>query len=117
VVSEVKGVWGTARRVPGIARLNRGNSAQFFALDCPSAGNCVAGGFYTNGAVSIRRCWSGRSTASGAPAPIAGRAALTGTSGASGIYAVSCAAAGQCGAGGYYLPHQTTWRALVVNRG
>jgi len=53
----------------------------------------------------------------GAPAPIAGLAALTGTSGASGIYAVSCAAAGQCGAGGYYLPHQTTWRALVVNRG
>jgi hypothetical protein len=118
VVSEVKGVWGTARRVPGIARLNRGNSAQFFALDCPSAGNCVAGGLYANGAgVNQAMLVSEVNGKWGAPAPIAGLAALTGTSGAAGIYAVSCAAAGQCSAGGYYLPYQAPGRALVVSRG
>ena len=118
VVSEVKGTWGIARRVPGIARLNRGNSARFYSLDCPSAGNCVAGGFYADASgqeqamlvSEVNGKWS-------APQPIAGLAALSGTGGGSGIYAVSCAAAGKCSAGGFYLPHGSLGLALVASRG
>src|ERR1700722_14512296 len=41
--------WGTAIPVPGLAKLNRGNAAETISISCPSAGNCGAGGVYTNG--------------------------------------------------------------------
>lgn len=42
--------WGLARRVAGFAALNRGlgGDAGLRALSCASAGNCAAGGFYTD---------------------------------------------------------------------
>jgi hypothetical protein len=50
VVSERHGVWGTAIEVPGLAALNKsGRSAQVLTVSCPSAGNCAAGGYYTDG--------------------------------------------------------------------
>ena len=42
----VGGAWGTAREVPGTARLNKGGTAQVTSVSCPSADNCTAGGFY-----------------------------------------------------------------------
>jgi hypothetical protein len=46
VDSETKGRWGTAREVPGVGKLNVGGDASVYAVSCPSAGNCAAGGFY-----------------------------------------------------------------------
>src|SRR6185437_4960931 len=46
VVSERRGVWHTAIKVPGTAALNKYENAATTAVSCPSAGNCSAGGYY-----------------------------------------------------------------------
>ncbi len=48
VVSETDGTWGTAEEVPGTAALNTGRDAQIDSVSCASAGNCSAGGGYTD---------------------------------------------------------------------
>ncbi len=48
MVSQVNGTWGTAIEVPGTAALNTGGNAQIDSVSCASAGNCSAGGFYTD---------------------------------------------------------------------
>jgi hypothetical protein len=48
VVSEVNGTWHTAIEVPGTASLNQGWLAQVNSVSCGAAGNCVAGGFYSD---------------------------------------------------------------------
>ena len=42
------GTWGTAKEVPGTATLNAGGSAAVWSVSCASAGNCSAGGGYTD---------------------------------------------------------------------
>jgi hypothetical protein len=49
VVSERNGTWGTAIEVPGSASLNKGGNAVVLSVSCASAGNCAAGGSYTDG--------------------------------------------------------------------
>ena len=39
---------GTAEEVPGTAALNRGGNATIASVSCASAGNCNAGGSYTD---------------------------------------------------------------------
>ena len=48
VVSQVNGIWGKAEEVPGTAALNQGASAQISSVSCAAAGNCSAGGSYTD---------------------------------------------------------------------
>jgi hypothetical protein len=48
VASERNGRWGKAIKLPGSAALNAGGNAQVLSVSCPSAGNCVAGGYYTD---------------------------------------------------------------------
>jgi hypothetical protein len=47
VISQVSGRWGKAIEVPGTPSLNHGD-AQITSLSCAPAGNCGAGGFYTD---------------------------------------------------------------------
>src|SRR5215472_9565391 len=55
VVSEINGTWRTAIEVPGSGALNTGGGPLVPArggvssVSCASAGNCAAGGFYTDG--------------------------------------------------------------------
>jgi Bacterial Ig-like domain (group 3) len=42
------GNWFTLTAVPGLAALNVGGNAAVTSLSCPSAGNCAAGGYYTD---------------------------------------------------------------------
>jgi hypothetical protein len=49
VVSETNGVWKSAVEVPGSATLNAGGNASVDSVSCVSAGNCAAGGVYTDG--------------------------------------------------------------------
>ena len=60
VVNEVNGTWGTAMEVPGTAALNQGGDAGITSVSCASAGNCSAGGDYTDGSGHRRRSWSAR---------------------------------------------------------
>ena len=48
VVNEVSGVWATAQEVPGTAALNAGGNAGVGSVSCAPAGNCSAGGTYTD---------------------------------------------------------------------
>ena len=48
VADESGGTWGTAQEVPGTAALNTGGLAGTQAVSCAPAGDCSAGGDYTN---------------------------------------------------------------------
>ena len=48
VVTQANGTWGTAREVPGTATLNKGGYAHVNSVSCGAAGNCSAGGVYTD---------------------------------------------------------------------
>lgn len=49
VVSETGDLWLKAHEVPGTATLNKGGHAAVNSISCGAAGDCAAGGFYTNG--------------------------------------------------------------------
>lgn len=49
VVSQVHGIWGKARQVPGMAGLNKGSDAEVVSVSCTSPGSCAAGGHYSDG--------------------------------------------------------------------
>jgi hypothetical protein len=104
VVSQASGVWGTATEVPGLAGLNAGGNASVGSLSCGSAGNCAAGGSYTDTsggqqAFVVSEAHGVWATAEEVP----GTAALNGGMHAQ-VYSVSCARDGYCAAGGYYRP-------------
>jgi hypothetical protein len=112
VVSETSGSWGTAVEVPGTAALNQGGTAQITSVSCASAGNCSAGGFYTDRSAHMRAfvvsemngTWGGAEEVAGTGIANPGSAEIT---------SVSCASAGNCSAGGFY-PTPTIEAAFVV---
>jgi hypothetical protein len=116
VVSEVNGNWGTAKEAPGTAALNAGGSAQVTSVSCGSAGNCSAGGYYTDGsghqqafAVSqVNGRWH-------AAAEVAGTAGLNAGVSAR-LSSVSCRTAGNCSAAGYYTDGSGHRQGLVVSQ-
>jgi hypothetical protein len=115
VVNEVNGVWRTAKEVPGTAALNTGGDAFAASVSCATAGNCSAGGFYTDNSGhrqafvvnEVNGVWR---TAKEVP----GTAALN-TGGGALIASVSCATAGNCSAGGSYTDSSGRGQAFVVN--
>ena len=48
VVNQVNGTWHTAIEVPGTAALNQGGFAEILSVSCAAAGECSAGGLYTD---------------------------------------------------------------------
>jgi hypothetical protein len=116
-VSERNGTWGTAIEVPGSGALNTGGNAWVHSVSCGSAGNCVAGGFYTDGShhaqafvVSERNgVWGKAIEVPGSGALNAGGNAL--------VNSVSCASAGNCAAGGSYADGPRHDQAFVVSQG
>jgi len=108
-------VWSPAVRVPGSGALNAGGDADAFSVACDSAGNCVAGGYYTDGAgQSSAFIATERGGVWEAAAPLPGMPALSGGN-ASGIVSVSCAAAGYCVAGGFYQDAHGGQQAFVTS--
>jgi hypothetical protein len=112
----LSGTWHTAQKVPGVGILNKGGNAQIQSVSCASAGNCSAGGYYTNGSghhqvfvvSQVNGTWR---TAKEVP----GTANLN-TGGNANIFSVSCASAGNCSAGGYYTNGSGHTQAFVVNQ-
>jgi hypothetical protein len=101
VVSEAKGKWGKPEEVPGTAALNTGGGAQVTSVSCASAGNCGAGGDYTDASGAQAFVVSEVNGRWGKAEEVPGTAALN-TNGNAAIASVSCASAGNCGAGGHY---------------
>jgi hypothetical protein len=126
VVSQVNGIWGTAKEVPGTAALNKGGNAQIGGLcnvagicgtvSCASAGNCSASGDYTDSSghqqafvvSQVSGTW-------GKAKEVPGTATLN-TGGNAAINSVSCASAGNCSTGGTYKDSSGHFQAFVVSQ-
>jgi hypothetical protein len=119
VASQKAGRWGSAAPLPGAAALNTGRNADIASLSCGAAGNCAAGGFYTDSsshrqafvANQANGTWSNAQQVPGVAALSAGHGGAT--------YAVSCASAGHCTAGGFYYTDRANrhQQAFVVSQG
>jgi hypothetical protein len=101
LVGEVQGSWGTASPVPGLDTLDLGAVSDLISVSCASAGNCAAGGYYSDAnnyshafvVNEVNGSWR-------AAQEVAGLATLD--TGGSRVTSVSCASAGNCAAVGYY---------------
>jgi hypothetical protein len=100
---EVKGTWGTATPIPGLAHLNTGGYVDSIVASCPSPGNCALAGGYTiptsaslafNGFVASEAGYTWTSAA-----PVPGLTSLM-ANGSADISALSCASPGNCAVGG-----------------
>jgi hypothetical protein len=117
VVTQVKGAWRTAIRVPGTAALNLQGNAEVNSVSCPSAGNCTAGGFYKDGSYNYQAFVVSQVNGTWRAAKeLPGSAALN-TRGNASVTSVSCASAGNCSAGGMYVGG-SSWgsRPLVASQ-
>ena len=116
VVSQVRGAWGRAEEVPGIAALNMGSDAEVTSVSCASAGNCSAGGLYTDssghtrafGVSQVHGAWGKAIAIPGTPAL---DQAATAT-----ILSLSCGSAGNCSAGGAYTDNAGNPHAFVASQ-
>src|SRR5215472_3484421 len=117
VVSEQNGTWRTAVEVPGSGMLNAGGYARVLSVSCASAGNCAAGGFYTDlgnpghgqafVVSEINGTWRKAIEVPGS--------GMLNKGGAAGVNSVSCASAGNCAAGGFYEHRSVSLQAFVVS--
>ena len=117
VVNETHGTWGTAKEVPGTAALNAGGNAKVLAISCATAGNCLAGGYYTQGASGLRQAFVVTETGGtwATAVEVSGTATLNQGHPGAAVTSVSCAAPGDCSAGGLYLDAAFNEGAFIVN--
>jgi hypothetical protein len=116
VASERNGAWQPAIEVPGIGALSTGGGAALTSVSCASAGNCSAGGYYTDTsghghafAVSqVRGTWGKAREVSDVATP--------GPFSFADVTSVSCASAGSCSAGGNYGQKAPHPKAFVVSQ-
>jgi hypothetical protein len=54
VADQTSGTWGNAQEIPGSAALNQGQDGSLESVSCGSAGNCSAGGLYTDGSGHVQ---------------------------------------------------------------
>jgi hypothetical protein len=115
VVSETNGTWGTAQEVQGTAALNAGGYAEVDSVSCASAGNCSAGGAYTDSTPATQAFVVNETNGTwGTVEEVPGTASLN-TAGLAQVNSVACAAPGDCSAGGFYLDSSFNTQAFVVN--
>ena len=103
VVSEENDVWGAAIEVPGSEALNL-LDASVLSVSCGSAGDCAAGGYYSDvNASSHTQAFvvNEENGVWGAAIEVPGSAALN-LGDSARVTSISCASAGNCAAGGWY---------------
>lgn len=112
VASERNGRWKTIE-VPVIGLANAGN-AETVSVSCPTAGNCGAGGFYTDDSNRGQAfVVNERNGAWGRGQELLGLRELN-VGGNAAINSVSCWAAGSCVAGGFYTDQANHQQGFVV---
>ncbi len=115
VAGETNGTWGTAKEVPGTAALNQGGGARLASVSCAAAGNCSAGGYYTDGSGNEQAFVAGETNGTwGTAQEVPGFPALN-KGGIAGVDQVSCASAGHCSAVGIYQTRNGFNEVFVVN--
>jgi hypothetical protein len=114
VVTETAGTWGNAKEIPATATLNAGGSADVYTLSCASAGNCAAGGQYTDSSGHTQAFVVNESHGTWGNAEEVPGTATVNALGAA-IRSLSCPSAGNCVAGGSFEDALGLQRAFVVN--
>jgi hypothetical protein len=110
------GTWGKAEQVPGTAALNKAGGAAVSAVSCASAGNCSAGGFYSDSPDHVQVFVVSQAGGTwGKTEEIPGTATLN-KGGDAQVNSVSCAPAGTCSAGGSYTDSSGHSQAFVVSK-
>lgn len=116
VVSEVNGTWRKAIRVPGMTALTQHIFGTVTSVSCASAGNCTAGGWYTDSADlsqpflvdEVNGTWQHAVKVRGIDALNQGHNA--------GVYSVSCGSAGNCSALGWYTGTSQDYQLFAVDK-
>ena len=118
VVAEKNGRWGKALKLPGTSALNKGGFAQVGTVSCTSAGNCGAGGYYTDRSNQAQALVvTERNGRWGTAQEVPGTAALNkGRLGLALVESVSCTSAGNCSAGGTYYRNGGTKVFVVAEK-
>ncbi len=112
VVSEAKGRWGTAEKLPGTAAPAPGSvTITSISVSCTSPGDCGAGGYYI-GAGRREQAFLASEVNGGWETAQKVRGLAAGANPE--VDAVSCASAGNCAAGGHYTGRNGDWQAFVV---
>jgi hypothetical protein len=115
VADESGGVWGDAMEVPGTAALNTGGGAGVASVSCASAGNCTAGGGYSDssdhGQVFVADESGG---VWGDAMEVPGTAALN-SGGVGSVSSVSCASPDNCVVGGEIAPSSSARQPFVAD--
>jgi hypothetical protein len=117
VVNETGGSWGTAAEVPGSAALDQGSpGAMVVSLSCAAAGDCSAGGAYTD-ASDLQQAFVVNETGGtwGTAEEVPGTGALN-AGGLAGTQWVSCAPAGSCSAAGSYTNANMNVQVFVADQ-
>ena len=115
VDDEQNGTWGTAQETPGDATLNGGGNMIYNDLSCSSAGNCAAGGFYTDTATHLQAFTVNEVNGVWGPAAELPGIATMNAGGASAVFDLSCTASGSCSAVGNYTDSSSGEQAFVVD--
>jgi hypothetical protein len=114
VDDETSGVWGTAEEVPGTAALNTTRAATA-SVSCPAAGDCSAGGFYTDASGDQQVFVVDETDGTwGTATEVPGSGALN-AGGLAAINSISCPTVGNCGVGGYYTDASGLRQAFVAD--
>ena len=101
VVDKTNGRWGTAIEVPGTATRNSGD-AFVSSVSCATAGNCTAGGSYTDASGGVHAFVVEETDGSwGTAKEVPGTATLN-SGGYASVNSVSCATPDSCAASGSY---------------
>jgi cytochrome c551/c552 len=114
VVGETKGTWGTAKGVPGTTSNSQSVLPGISSVSCASAGNCSAGGNYTDSSGKQQAFVAGERNGTWDNAEEVPGTATLNTGGNAAITSVSCASAGNCSAGGYYKDSSGKRQAFVA---
>jgi hypothetical protein len=115
VVNQVNGTWSNAVEVPGTAGLNTGGSAGLESVSCASAGNCSAGGEYTDSSGHVQAFVANEVNETWINAVEVPNTNNLNTGGNARVNSVSCASAGNCSAGGWYTTSSGFQQAFVVS--
>ena len=116
VVSERNGTWRTAIEVPGSGSLNAGGDATVNSVSCASAGNCAAGGLYTDRSGHQQAFVVSEGNGTWGKAIEVPASGTLNAGGDASVKSVSCASAGNCAAGGLYTDGHGHQQAFVVSQ-
>jgi hypothetical protein len=115
-VTETDGRWGSVQVIPGLARLNTGDYLQFSSVTCGAAGDCSAGGSYSDGSANVAFVVSQHGGTWGTAGPVTG-VTSAGSTTTSQVTGVSCPSAGNCAAVGDYTTDGTQTGFVVSETG